>query len=334
MKLKSIILSTLLLGNVLVIGQTTKNVLVEHFTNTNCSVCASRNPGFLKNYSEQTGLIRLTVFPSSPYASCLLSQQNKTDNDARTNYYGIYGATPKFVIQGSVVSSGTDINSSSLFSPYLQKTTPFQINIQQKKFNSDSIQISIRVKTISAHSFDSLLLFVALAEDTVFYTGGNGEKQHYNVFRKALNGATGKSVKIASQIGDSVVFNFSSKANSIWKFNRIYGMAFLQEKANKNIVQVNESNPNAGSTGSNSAFNLQPIKATIFPNPAQSYLNIELEQHDASQLQIITLQGQTVLDHKFNGLTQIDLKNIPNGIYLLKIANKNGVVNKRIVVGE
>ena len=119
----------------LVFSQVPKKVVVEHFTNTNCSICASRNPGFYTNLHNQTGILHLAVHPSSPYPNCLLYQQNGTANDARTNYYGIYGSTPRLVINGNVISGGTNYSSSSIFTPYLGLTSPASIRIIQEKLN-------------------------------------------------------------------------------------------------------------------------------------------------------------------------------------------------------
>src|SRR6185436_4956285 len=85
------------------LAQVPKKTVVEHFTNTKCSVCAARNPGFNANLNHQANVIRLAIHPSSPYSGCLLYNQNATDNDARTNYYGVYGGTPRLVINGNVV---------------------------------------------------------------------------------------------------------------------------------------------------------------------------------------------------------------------------------------
>jgi hypothetical protein len=49
MKELSLILGTVLLQLTLAHAQVTKKIIVEHFTNTKCSVCASRNPGFHTN---------------------------------------------------------------------------------------------------------------------------------------------------------------------------------------------------------------------------------------------------------------------------------------------
>ena len=46
-------------------AQVPKKVIVEHFTNTLCSVCASRNPGFYSNLNNQNGRWRHLPLPTT-----------------------------------------------------------------------------------------------------------------------------------------------------------------------------------------------------------------------------------------------------------------------------
>ena len=332
MKLKQLLILAFLFNQFIGNAQTNQKPFLEHFTNTNCSVCASKNPGFLSNYDKQSGLVRLTIFPSSPYASCLLSQQNKLDADARTKFYAIYGSTPRIVIQGKVVVSGVDITSNALFADYLGKTSPFKIRLEQKKYKSDSVKINVIIKMAGIHSFDSLNLFAGLAEDTVFYTGGNGEKLHFNVFRKGFNNSNGSTIKMPSKIGDSIMFSFSSKSNSVWKFDRIHGFAILQNKVNKEVIQAEEVSPKLNSSGSGSLKNLSKIEAQIFPNPASSILNVQLQNNNYSKVSLISMEGKIILSYHFNGSTQIDLNGLTKGIYIISIFNNEGVYNKKISI--
>tara|TARA_B110000285_G_C15096412_1_gene602244 strand:+ start:1583 stop:1825 length:243 start_codon:yes stop_codon:yes gene_type:complete len=76
-----------------------KKVLVEHFTYTRCSVCASRNTGFITNLNAQSDVVHISYHPSSPYSNCQFNQYNLQENDDRTKYYGVFGSTPRLVIQ-------------------------------------------------------------------------------------------------------------------------------------------------------------------------------------------------------------------------------------------
>src|SRR4051812_23780642 len=96
-------------------AQVPKKIVVEHFTNTNCSICASKNPGFYANLSSQPNIQHIAVHPSSPYPACMLSQHNVTENDARTNYYGVYGSTPRFIINGELIAPSVNLDNASVF---------------------------------------------------------------------------------------------------------------------------------------------------------------------------------------------------------------------------
>lgn len=68
------VLVLLLSGLTVFAQQVPKKVLVAHFTNTRCSVCASRNPGFFNNLDNQNNgdLIHIAYHPSRPYNSNLI----------------------------------------------------------------------------------------------------------------------------------------------------------------------------------------------------------------------------------------------------------------------
>src|SRR5690606_36281551 len=106
-----------------------KQMLVEHFTNTLCSVCASRNPGFKANLNNESNYTLLSIHPSSPYPSCLFNNHDKRGNDGRTKFYGIYGGTPRIAVNGTVISSSADYSKSTIFDAYRNDSSEFSIRI-------------------------------------------------------------------------------------------------------------------------------------------------------------------------------------------------------------
>lgn len=307
------------------LAQVPKKVIVEHFTNTKCSICASRNPGFYTNLRKQSGVIHLAIHPSSPYSACVLSQHNVAENDARTNYYGVYGSTPRLVIQGTVISANANYDVASLFSPYLGQTSPASIRIVQTKFGTDSIRSRIVIKTEAAHSLGSLSLFIALAEDTLKYTGSNGEPVHYDVFRKSLTGATGINISLPATIGDSVVYTKSSTVHSAWNFARIYTLAILQEKTSKSVVQV-QSVP-AKSNSVITSVDDEPLPGIdVFSTSA----GILVKQDHFSEYQsiiIYDLAGKILVKKQLESNHQvIELPGGTAGIYLYAVKCKETIL--------
>lgn len=306
----------------LAFSQVPKKVMVEHFTNTRCSFCASRNPGFYTNYNGQSGALHLAIHPSSPYSSCLLSQHNPSENDGRTNYYGIYGSTPRLVIQGAVIPASANYASASIFSPYLGQTSPASIKIKQYKFGNDSIRSRIVIKTEALHNLGALRLFVALAEDTLNYTGPNGEPQHYDVFRKSLTGTSGISVTLPANIGDSVVYIKSSPANSAWNFSRLFTLAVLQETASKTVIQA-ESVP---ASTNNLITNIREIQVlgsaiTVYAAQKKLYVNQTSSVKNLT-LTIYDVNGKEIAKRSIESATsETDLSSFDSGIYFYRISS-------------
>ncbi|MCB0739368.1 MAG: T9SS type A sorting domain-containing protein [Bacteroidetes bacterium] len=229
------LLAFLLIGFTNVNAQTEQKIIAEHFTNTLCSTCSFQNPKIKANIRSNPNVLHLTIHPSRPYSACILNKHNKQEQDDRTKFYGIYGSTPKLVINGELFT-GNDYSSTSLFNDYKNKTTPLSIVIKQQRFGTDSIKFQIIVKAESDHSLGELSLFTAVVEDTIFYDAPNGEKEHYNVFRRTILGEV-PTFTLGATKGDSMVFEGTVAAHTDWNFNRIGSMVMVQEVAGKGIVQ-------------------------------------------------------------------------------------------------
>ena len=302
-------------------AQVPKKVIVEHFTNTWCSICASRNPGFYTNLNSQPGILHIAYHPSAPYTGCILNQHNKSQNDGRTKFYGIYGSTPRLVINGGVISPATNYSSSSIFTPYLGQTSPFEISILQNKLNGTDMVQQIKIKAVAVHSYNAAKLYVAIAEDTLFYTGPNGEPKHFDVFRKALTDSSGLTVNVPVNIGDSLVLNYSTPINGAWTIGKLLSVAILQETGTNAVIQAEKTIAAQNDLITTVGIMEMPqvMQVTVMPNPAKDFITVKIPSvMDAYQFKIIDLLGHTVMSAPYTS-TSIDVKNLKNGIYFLSI---------------
>jgi shikimate 5-dehydrogenase len=73
----------------------------------------------------------------------------------------------------------------------------------------------------------------------------------------------------------------------------------------------------------------------VFPNPANSYLNIQLPADVVLEnIQLNDLNGKTLIEKNTlleRKKTVLDIKSIPNGTYLLQLQTDKGVVNKKVL---
>lgn len=303
--------------------------VVEHFTNTKCSICASRNPGFHSNLSAHPQFTHLSIHPSAPYSTCVLSIQNKVDNDDRTNFYGIYGSTPRLVINGGVIPASANYGVASLFSPYTGLTTPISLRIEQTNYGSDSIKAKVVIKKVASTSADARL-FIGLVEDTIFVNGGNGETKHYNVLRKSLTGAAPQSVSLAMMpIGDSVTMEMTGTTAAFWDMNRMFAIAILHEDATNKIVQSAVSMP-LKTTGI--AHQKKVLQFSVAPNPAVNHLKVTVEGEEMVNYKMINMWGASVMEGNMKGSSSINVADLPNACYLLQLSTNEGKLMQQKVL--
>jgi len=69
----------------------------------------------------------------------------------------------------------------------------------------------------------------------------------------------------------------------------------------------------------------------LYPNPASGILNIEMDSEN--EIEIVNVAGQVVYSGRLNsGKHQVETRNLPGGIYLVKIAGGTGTKQQRIVI--
>ena len=71
----------------------------------------------------------------------------------------------------------------------------------------------------------------------------------------------------------------------------------------------------------------------VYPNPVSDYVNIELLSNaNISLIEIINIQGRIVKRQKTaNDQKSLDVRDLPNGIYIIKMDTDNGFVMKKLI---
>jgi hypothetical protein len=314
---KKLLITSLLMSTIsFAQAQVQRINVVEHFTNTSCGVCAGTNPGINTALAGSTNALRISFHPSAPYANDFFNQQNKTENDGRTNYYNIYGATPRVVFNGKLIATNKLADSLAA-----NTTDLSNFNLALTHSTTDSITFSTKliIKRMAADTLTTASIFVAAAEDSIKQTTNNGEAQHYNVFRKLVALDT---ISLPANVGDSVIINGSFIAQSTWLKAKVYAVAILQA-LDKTIVQ-----------GARSTVEIPPVvipnnitqyatdisTLKIFPNPSSTVIN--LSEH-ATSVNIYNMQGRLILST--NNTSNINITQLPVGQYLL-----NAQINEQV----
>lgn len=309
-----------------------KNIIVEHFTNTRCSACASRNPGFYNALNQNQEIIHIAFHPSAPYSSCLFSTQNKVQNDARPKFYGIFGSTPRFVINGEE-KSGSQVSSSNVYNEFKNQTTPVNLKVQIAKFGPDEIEVSFDVTSQTDNTLGIVNYFIALVEDTVFYKAPNGEKIHRDVFRKSFTNDILPSFMIPQNQGNQFSFRDKLKTESNWDLSRIYAVVILTD-SNKKVVQVAKSplyNPDIISSADNTIDERENVN--IFPNPVSSEFFFHSKNIEGIKNAVLMNSiGQKVMEVDLSQVQSlIDVSYLESGTYFLEVSFENRVTVQKVI---
>ncbi|WP_343623043.1 T9SS type A sorting domain-containing protein [Flavobacterium lindanitolerans] len=141
-----------------------------------------------------------------------------------------------------------------------------------------------------------------------------------------------------------ILWNEKNQANS-YNINEDWGIGFKKDLfGNTEAISTNtiiiDSAPillvqdnNQERSSSKSKIEIQNENITVFPNPAENFLNILsleiLEGH------LFDLTGKLIIKNiQLNeGINRIDIKNIVNGVYILRAVNaQNAVFTKKVII--
>lgn len=80
-------------------------------------------------------------------------------------------------------------------------------------------------------------------------------------------------------------------------------------------------------------FEEESLLVSIYPNPARSYLNIELPNDDASLIRIINMKGSIIYEKQINSSKHvIDVHYFSKGVYLLSIQTSTDLVRRKVII--
>lgn len=309
------------------IGQVAQRSVVEHFTNTSCSICASNNGNIHSAIKTQSNVLHISFHPSSPYSNDFFNVQNKNENDDRTNFYGIYGSTPRVVLNGTPISYST---LTTALANSATNTSNFTLNIMQVKYGADSFSAHFVIKKISQDTITKAKLFVGVLEDTINQATNNGEKVHYNVFRKALSLASGNDIILPINVGDSIVTNFKFKSEAGWNMKRLHTLGILQ-RPSKMLINSNKSSNSIQSTASINNSYSKISNSFLYPNPLTNA--IIYSKTDIDDLSIYNQVGERVEQiEKLQGNEPYQAQKLSPGIYTAVFKVNGHVVVQKLIM--
>lgn len=302
-----------------------KWVLLEHFTNTRCSICGSANPSFYNRWSAfPDDMHHISYHPNVPYPNCAIHLTNPTENNKRKDFYGIF-STPR-VLKNGQGNASVGATSSAILSDLVGDKSPLLVQVSESGGMQRTINLEVFSHPTMSLPSDDLKLYVAVVEKTVNYNAPNGESVHHNVFRKML--VDGENFSAAAASG-SVSIQESYSIDSDWVASETYVMAWVQSGSTKEVFNSGSSldpvftNTQSAYTGS----------VLIGPNPVSNTLNIKFDKAESGMVEVYSLLGKRIKNIEFaDANLSLDLSDVQEGIYLVRLQTQEGILTRRIVV--
>ncbi len=89
-----------------------------------------------------------------------------------------------------------------------------------------------------------------------------------------------------------------------------------------------------GSLGVKEMAKAVNITVSSYPNPASNIITVNVNGSNDNLIKIVDVLGKTIYVEKIGASKKVDVSNLSNGVYILKVATANGtpLQSKRIVV--
>lgn len=223
-----------------------RKVLLEEFTSSTCAPCAANNPtidAFVHNKFDSIVAIKYHMNWPSPGNDPMYLYNPQQQTDRRT-YYGI-NAVPSVIMDGVVRPEYPYTLPNSLpdaFNSRKTKGTPINLSVTNTRIPGDTIRADITLTISSNLPAGQYFMRVHAIERVVRYAtppGTNGEKDFYDVFRRAYPNSQGTQIPTTAG-----TYNYTIKYPldlQVWVDSLIYTAVFVQNDATKEILNAAKS---------------------------------------------------------------------------------------------
>lgn len=307
-----------------------KYVLLEHFTNSNCGICAFKNPAFYSligqaQYADDVH--HIAIHPPYPYDICVFYMANKPENSAWAALYNIFG-TPRVAVNGRLMPSQSQLLRQDTLNKYIDQTSPLYLKVSETGAGNNR-SAKIEARALSQIPAGNYKFYAAIVEKTINMATTNGEAVHHDVFREMLTPVEGQNFTPPAA-GQSMEFNFDYTISNAWHADEIYVLAFVKEVDSQ---QVLNSGTKFDPVLTLSTPKLATQRIRLSPNPATEITIAELGTDNALRTEVFASSGKLVYSATENqkNTVAISTANFVPGIYFVKITAENGTYTAKFV---
>jgi hypothetical protein len=322
------------------IGQRSKMLVMEYFTNANDYACVNSD-GLVNTladnlYKDVFDIQYHTSFPSSDR----MYTDNPTPSSARGLYYGV-SDVPFLVLDGGGFDAVTNHEKTFDFASH----TPDSIDILNRAltdpdFNIDLqidqllpvIQLTVTIEALKDIPLKELTLHTVILEvliDDPLYVGSNGVTQFESVARMMLPDAGGKSFTRTWAKGSSEELTIQwNEPFDYLNEDNIAIVVFLQDYNTKEILQAAGYSSEEHATSSHGITGKTGPAVIIYPNPAKDLITVDLGTTPEKPVlfRLYDISGKCIIEQQIPALqkeTILNLEELKHGLYIIEIRKKS-----------
>jgi hypothetical protein len=343
------------------VGEKSRNVLVEHFTNTastpSLAVTASLEGAYEQQFinKDSSDFILVQYHIGNP-GDDPINNGNPLDPQARALLYGVSQPPTTLMdgIQGDYF--GTTFNGSHTLITAEEldrralESPEFEITFNPVPGGNPDSPVQLAVTFTYIDSLKTLTTPVTL-QVGLFERGVPGSGTSLgtvNVMRKLLLTGAGKTFTRTWAFGDSEIVNIDYTLDvPVTNPDSLYILAYAQDQLlnSKRLLQaaITKTQPKNGITIvglPDDPISGEIRELAVYPNPASKFFNMSSEVTLSRKYtwQLIDQRGITVLSGDLNqefkhGAQQVDVSELANGIYFLAIqTGEKSIVHKKIAI--
>jgi hypothetical protein len=323
------------------IGERSRTVLVESFTNSSADGITSHNDFYNAFEAGSSEIVKIQYHTSFPGYD-ILNQMNAPLNDARTSFYGISGS-PTMRIDGEFLSGSPTTWALNYYDNRILNPSPVKINFNSVDKDGEVVRINASVQNMTDEVVDlrDVHVFTVVLEkliNTSPYLGSSGNSEFIYVAKDFLPDPAGKRIGTELQGGETW-----SIPEIVWNNPRLISgdqgalAVFVQSVTTREVLQAKllSAPPVPDLVTSSEEYLTGTV--SIYPNPADKKVTIALSELSANQasLQLIDPRGRVVNETRFErgeSAKELDLEDLASGVYYIRIDTAKGKISRKIIV--
>ncbi len=329
------------------VGERTKKVLVEYFTNMGIdSTIKNINQDFNSVINKMNKDIIDLQFHMDRPGPDVFYDQDEVSSNSRDLYYS-YPKVPFAIIDGGrgnqnaflIDFASEELNESDLDLAVLEDNK-FDIELTTD-IGNDYLNIDINITSLSKLGEKYITLHVVVVERLIKdETSDWGESDFESVVRAMLPDAAGTSFNINWIPGTTEHVNLDYFYQGIYDRHEVRVVAFVQDNSNLEVYQAAIVNPYAA-VGFEQEIVEDKNLFLIYPNPAREYTNFTFTEplSEGTRVEIVDNSGRLIRIIEIEEgiqLQSIYLRDYEPGLYFVRLINNDKLLDtqKLVILGN